>query len=146
MGIESYLGLTQTSERQDDSDSRGHDTALESLIHRKSGILNRKLEILAAEIWWRLHIATKNVQNLDEEHERIGGMLQRLDRAANYQLREHQEKGVLYRAWLDTETQQRSEEVECWRDVVHVMRDFLYTWDAHQQAQSKAMFLDHVGD
>ena len=72
------------------------DSSLEQLIHQKSGILNRKLEILAAEIWWRLHLTSRNLASLEDDTARLTDMLSRLDVAANYHLREHQDKGVLY--------------------------------------------------
>ena len=32
-----------------------------------------------------------------------------------------------------------------WRDVVLVMRDFLETWEAHEQAKNRSIFLQHAG-
>ncbi len=60
-------------------------------------------------------------------------------------MREHQDKGIFYRKLFDFQTEARSEQVECWRDVVMVMRDFLYAWDAHEQARARAMFIQNVG-
>ena len=42
------------------------------------------------------------------------------------------------------EKERRTEDVECWRDVVMVMRDFLVVWEAHEQAKTKAIFLEHA--
>lgn len=121
------------------------DSSLEQLIHQKSGILNRKLEILAAEIWWRLHLTSRNLSSLEDDTARLTDMLNQLDVAANYQVREHQDKGVFYRKLFDLQTEKRSQQVECWRDVVTVMRDFLTFWEGHEQAKARAIFLEHVG-
>ena len=72
-------------------------------------------------------------------------MIGRLHLAALYHLREHQDKGIFYRKLLDFQTEARSEQVECWRDVVMVMRDFLMTWEAHEQAKARAIFIQNVG-
>jgi hypothetical protein len=126
-------------------DEAAGDAGLQDLVQQKSRILSRKLDILAAEIAWRLHIAGRNLHSLQEDKQRLGEMLNRLDRAALYHLREHQEKGPLYRALFALESETRAQHVECWRDVAMVMRDFLYAWEAHEQARSRAIFIDHVG-
>lgn len=148
MSIESYLSF-QPSPTQAESPSGNNgnpsDSALEQLIHGKSDILGRKLDILAAEIWWRLSIGTQNLKHLADDQERVSDMLGRLDRDANYRLRDHQEKGVLYRRLFEIESEKRSEHVECWRDIVMVMRDFLEVWEAHEQSRQRSMFLENVG-
>jgi len=119
--------------------------ALDNLIHQKARIFSRKLDILAAEIWWRFHVACQNLASLEDDRTRVGEMLKALDHAALYHLREHREKEGLYRRMFEIETEKRSQKVECWRDVVMVMRDFLYIWEAHEHARSRAIFLQHVG-
>lgn len=142
----SYLAFTTTSHATaDDSSRAGADSALEDLLHQKSHILSKKLEILGAEMWWRLHIASRNLTSLEEDKSKVQDMLSQPDVAANYQLREHQEKRVLYQSLFQIETEQRSQQVECWRDVVNVMRDFLAVWEAHEQSRARAIFLNNVG-
>jgi hypothetical protein len=60
-------------------------------------------------------------------------------------MREHQEKRALYELLFKAKQEERLQDVECWRDIVLVMRDFLNTWDAHEQMQARAIFLDHAG-
>ena len=146
MTLESYLTRTVSTRPEATvvEDAAG-DAGLEDLVHQKSHILSRKLDILGAEIAWRLHVAARNLHSLREDKERLGEMLRRLDHAALYHLREHQEKGPLYRALFALETETRAQHTECWRDVAMVMRDFLYAWEAHEQARSRAIFIDHVG-
>jgi len=146
MTIESYLlQTTPAAAKATAHDEAAGDGSLEQLVQQKSRILSRKLDILGAEIAWRLHIAARNLHSLREDKERLGEMLRRLDHAALYHLREHQEKGPLYRTLFALETETRAQHTECWRDVAMVMRDFLYAWEAHEQARSRAIFIDHVG-
>jgi len=119
--------------------------SLDDLILQQSAILAHKLDIPGAEIWWRLHVSSRNLTALADDRDHVQDLLDRLHVAANYHLREHQEKGVLYRKLFELETEQRSERVECWRDVVMVMRDFLEVWEAHEQARAKAIFIQNVG-
>jgi hypothetical protein len=148
MNLPTYLVAnyaTDNAQRQQRQPAGASDDSLDDLIHQKSAILGRKLDILAAEIWWRLHISARNLAALADDKALLQDMLNRLDLAANYHRREHQEKGILYRKLFDLETEQRTERVECWRDVVMVMRDFLEVWEAHEQARARAMFIQNVG-
>jgi hypothetical protein len=151
MNLQDYLvsnyavasaGQSQQSEREPD---RGNNDSLEELIHQKSRILGKKLDILAAEIWWRLNIAARNLASINQDKALIEEMIGRLHLAALYHLREHQDKGIFYRKLFDFQTEARSEQVECWRDVVMIMRDFLMTWEAHEQAKARAIFIQNVG-
>lgn len=121
------------------------DSALEDLLHQKSRLQARKLDILASEIGWRLRIAAENVFHLERDRVHAETMINDLTVAANYRLRDHQEKAPLYRRLFEVETELRAQKSECWRDVANVMRDFLATWEAHEQARSRAMFFNDVG-
>ena len=143
MTIDSYFLTSLLKEKSTEQNST--DRALEEIINSPSRILNKKLEILSAEIWWRLHLASKNLSDLDANKSNLQEMLNKLDRSAIYHLREHQEKGIFYRKLFDIETEKRSQQVECWRDVVMVMKDFLFFWEAHEKAQSRAVFINHAG-
>ena len=121
------------------------DRFLDDLLHSKSKILGTKLEVLAFEILWRFGIRAKNLDWLDDDQALVETMLQKLDKAALYHSREHKEKGTLYLSFFRIREQKRQQETECWRDVVMVMRDFLYVWETHEQMKSRAMFLENVG-
>jgi len=119
--------------------------SLDALINQKSRVLKTKLEVWASAIQERWRIEHRNFDRIDEDRAVLKEMIEKIDRQANYLRREHQEKSILYRKLFELETERRKEEVECWRDVVMVLRDLLYVWDAHEQARSKAIFLNDVG-
>lgn len=121
------------------------DRFLDDLLHIKSKILGTKLEVLGFEILWRFGIRAHNLNRLDEDQSLIQTMLEKLDQAATYHFREHKEKGTLYQALFSVREQKRQQDTECWRDVVMVMRDFLYVWETHEQMQARAIFLENVG-
>ena len=118
---------------------------IENLFDQKRRIVHTKLEVLASEIFERMRIRTVNVGRIEHDKDRLYEMLVKLDRQANYHLREHQDKRVFYEVLFKVKQEQRQEDVECWRDIVLVMRDFLYAWEVREQIQARAMFLDHAG-
>src|SRR6266404_7423590 len=120
------------------------DESLDLLLNLKSRILRSKLEVLASEIYTRLNLADRNLGRINDEKARVQEMIIKFTRLANYHLREHKDQNLLYQHIFDLETQRRSEDVECWRDIVMVMRDFLEVWDAHEQAKARAIFLNHA--
>lgn len=147
MTIESYLtfarqtgppGLHPTPEKP------GIDDALETLLHGKSRILARKLEILAAELNWRICTAAQNVLSLHQDEQAVRESLRNLDIDVNYRLRDHSEKAPFYRRLFDIESARRSERVELWRDVANLLRDMLGAWEAHEQAKARSIFLHDV--
>ncbi len=140
IGIPQYSNVTQQPENDslDESD-------LENLVHQKSKLLHTKLEVLTAEILVRLNVMGRNLRGVDSQQEAVQEMLNRLDNAANYHLREHSEKSIFYQQLFDLQTERRQQEVECWRDVAMVMKDFLEIWETHQQSKGRAIFLEHAG-
>jgi hypothetical protein len=118
------------------------DKSLEDLLHQKTRIVNTKLELIALAINERVGIWKRNLKRIEEDNYRLAYMLDKLARATNYGLRKHDEKRVFYERIFDLRSQVREEDVECWRDIVLVMRDFLVAWEAHEQAKAKAIFLD----
>ena len=118
---------------------------LENLFGHKGRILHTKLEVFASEIFERFRIRVQNLASIDQDENKLYLLLEKLDRQARYHTRDHIEKRVLYELLFKVKQERREQDVECWRDIVMVMRDFLYTWDAHEQMRSRALFLNHVG-
>src|SRR5216117_1096474 len=138
------MNYTFTSTEAADA-PESQDRFLDDLLHLKSKVLSTKLEVLAFELLWRFGIRAKNLDRLDGDQNLVQAMLEKLDRAAIYHFREHREKGTLYQTFFSLQEQKRQQDTECWRDVVMVMRDFLYVWEAHEQMQARAIFLENVG-
>ena len=146
MTLDSYLAPTALSPRDSyAAQPMRSDQILDDLIHGKSKILGQKLDILAAEMRWRLHMATANLKRIDQDQEQLTATMQRLERQALYGLRDDDEKGWLYRKLLDLETEKRLQHTSCWQDTSKVMRDFLEVWEAHEQSRNRAQFLENVG-
>lgn len=142
MNFESNVPESQLEPRQ------GHESerfALDNLLHSRSRILGSKLEVIASEIFARLTMWNTNLGRIDQEKVKIEELLDQFTRLARYRLRDQQDVGRLRDSALHLEAQRRDEDVQCWRDLVLVMRDFLSTWEAHEQAKNRAVFLNHAG-
>lgn len=131
---------------QNGSSSPPDDSFLDDLLHQKSRIFASKLEVLAAAMIVRIGLLTHNLERIESDCEHIQSSLDTLDRQARYHLREHRDKNVLYQTLFRLEEERRSQGVECWRDIFDVLREFLVAWEAHQQSQGRAIFLNHVGE
>ena len=118
---------------------------LDNLLHSKSRILRSKLEVLASEIYARLNMWDRNLARIDTDKANVEELLDQFTRLARYHLRDPKDITRLHDSNLRLEAQRRDEDVQCWRDVVMVMRDFLETWEAHEQAKNRSIFINHVG-
>ena len=143
--MEPYFDLSTAARAGQSLDpTDGSKTALDQLLGVKSRVLRTKLEVLSFEMAERLRIWDRNLERIDGDKERVTGVMERISRLAEYHLRDHREKSQLYEALFDLENERRSQDVECWRDIVMVMRDFLAVWEAHEQAKARGIFLDHA--
>jgi len=118
---------------------------LEDLIQGKARILRTKLEIFGLEIADRLLLRERNLRRIDDESTRVLETLGRLSRLVKYQLRQQRDVDSFYRQQFNLEQERRSQDVDCWRDIAPVMRDFLNVWEALEQAKARAMFLNNAG-
>lgn len=138
---ENYLPAERTLPDRD-AETAG---ALDHLLHSKSRILRTKLEVLASEIQARFAMWDRNLERIGGEKEQVEKLLNQSTRLARYHLREPNEAVRLRESSLQLDSQQRQEDIQCWRDVVLVMRDFLEAWEVHEQAKSRAIFINHAG-
>lgn len=121
------------------------DPALENLLHSKSRILRTRLEVLASEIQARFAIWDRNLERIDHGKEQVETLLNESSRLCRYHLRDSSEATRLRESVWQLDSQQRQEDIQCWRDVVQAMRDFLNAWEGHEQARAKAIFLNDAG-
>jgi hypothetical protein len=117
------------------------DQSIDLLIHQRTRILDVKLEVFAAEIEERIRIRRRNVEDLLYEELYAGSLL--LEFHPNYGFRSYDSRlqQVLYQKVFDLTKERRQQDVDCWRDVVQVMRDFLNAWEAREQSGARARFL-----
>lgn len=120
------------------------ESSFDDFIHRKTRILNVKLEVLATEIHHRWQIRSQNLERITEHKDHVSKLLTELDHRTNYMVRQHREKAPFYEQLFKLEQERRTEDVECWRDVFMAIKEWLYAWGAHEEAKAKAIFLNDV--
>jgi hypothetical protein len=127
------------------SESKSANAAVDQLFGQRTFILRTKLEVFTSELFDRLRIRSQNLVNITENQEALRKVLGKMARQVLYNMRPFPtDDSGLYRLVFDLETQKRGEQVECWRDVAQVMKDFLETWEALEQSKSRSIFLNNV--
>lgn len=123
------------------SASNRADQSIDRLLGEKHRILKVKLEVLASEIFQRLEIRKQNLDRLLNDELILSNVLLYFEPSSSRAPYRPAFPEKLYQEKLDLGKQRREQDVECWRDVVMVMRDFLSVWEAVELARSKASFL-----
>lgn len=142
--MQAHENYHQTGTASSDSEA-GTAGALDHLLHSKSRILRTKLEVLASEIQARFALWDRNLDRIGKEKENVEALLDQSTRLARYHLREQNEVARLRESSLRLDSERRDEDIQCWRDVVLVMRDFLNAWEVHEQAKARSIFINHAG-
>lgn len=121
------------------------DISIDEFLGSRRRILGKKLEVFVSEIAARLAIRKQNSDAVGWEKYRILKHIEFLDHKALYGHRAHTEKTVFYQQLFQLSQELRKEEVECWKDIVQVMRDLLFTWEGYEQAKARGRFLNAGG-
>lgn len=118
-------------------------SALESILNGRTELTETRLAVTAVQIIERLRIRATNLKQLLDEELSIDNKLLRIQGqfppGFNKEL-----MGI--EAQFDqrsdlVKSAQRREDVECWRDLTNVMRDFLNAWEGFSRNAAKNRFL-----
>jgi len=142
VSLERYMNLSQppghsTLQSQDET----ADLSIDELVHQRTQILNEKLRVLGDSIEARLRLRRLNAERLTYDSLTLTNMLLEFDPNYGRRPEDPQLRQKLYGHHFDLRKEGRQQDVECWRDVVMVARDFLTAWESHEQARARAMFL-----
>ena len=118
-----------------------------TLIGQRRRILETKLAVFAGEIRDRLDVRTTNLESLLDDEMKIRNQILTLPKNPFGHVVSGTPAFTQYQQnLLQIDQQRRDEEVQCWRDVVQVMRDFLMTWEALEQSKARGSFLHGLED
>lgn len=135
-----YLGLVERYLVTPVPRPRGADS-LDALLGQRSDVLHEKLQVIASEIWDRLRIRRRNLAKLVEDEIFTDNLI--LESLQTNPGADGESRRIgLYGRVLDLHRDHRREDVDCWRDVAMVMRDFIAAWEALEQSRSRAVFLN----
>ena len=139
--IPTAYGIEQIAHSHRQAASDEIDQSLDLLVNQRTRILDTKLDVLAAEIEERLRIRRQNVKGIMSEELRTGSLLLEFHPTYGIGRCDSRIQQSLYQKKFDLTKEKRQQDVECWRDIVLVMRDFLTAWEAREQAGAGASFL-----
>lgn len=119
-------------------------SALESILDGRTELAETRLAVTAVQIVERLRLRAKNLKQLVEEELSIGTKLLNLNSGAFPADLNKEIMGMeaqLEQRSSQVQGAQRREDVECWRDLTNVMRDFLNAWESFSRNEARNRFL-----
>ncbi len=106
-------------------------------LTQRSAIQKLKLDVHVAQILERVAIRKKSLESLlNEELEVSSKKLNISPRPGSYEL-----ESELERRLREIDKERRMEDVSCFRDLTHVMRDFLSVLEALEAAKARERIL-----
>jgi hypothetical protein len=112
-------------------------SAVDLLITQRARILAVKMTVFATQIHERLKLRRRNLDELLTEELEIGSAIGGLEPRIDIRNRLPQ----LYAQKASLLREQQLQDVECWRDLAPLFRDFLNAWEGHEQARVRGEFL-----
>ncbi|NDV63366.1 hypothetical protein G0Q06_12950 [Puniceicoccales bacterium CK1056] len=114
------------------------DSSIETLLGARSSVNKLKVNLWAGAIRERISILNRSLEQLLEEELVLDNRIIQLggrpyDTEQTYQMLKNSLQGL--------QTRRISEEKECWKDIVVVLRDFIGAFEAHSQSQARGEFL-----
>ena len=135
LASQSYELPTANAELEQD------DNSLDVLLSQRSGILSTKLDVFMIELLERMNLRTKNLDRIDHDECSVRNLISDFHQTTGGYAQDGKERFGLYRQLLDIEKERRDQDVECWRDLVTVMRDVLSAWEESESSKSKMRML-----
>lgn len=120
---------------------------MKSLLENRTNLSETRLAVTATQIVERLRIRASHLTQLMSEELEVDTKL--------LQLRDAPMRNSIDMMGLETSLEQqgsqirsasRREDTECWRDMAHVMRDFLNAWEGFSRNEAKNRFLAALPD
>lgn len=121
--------------------------ALKTMLENRQDLAETRLAVTATQIVERLLIRSRHLKQLMAEELEVDSKL--------LQIHEVPGRGSVDMLGLESQLEQQSsqirsaqrrEDVECWRDLTHVMRDFLNAWEGFSRNEAKNRFLSALPD
>ena len=102
-----------------------------------------KFDFLSEQIIERIEIRRRNLESLLQEEVSIDTKIMSIGGSTGGDQNNSGSNLPLYLRLLDVSRERRSQDVDCWRDLVHVFRDILKIWEDLEQSKVRdAMLYD----
>jgi hypothetical protein len=110
------------------------------MLSGRTELAETRLAVTATQIIERLRLRAGNLQELLSEELSVDSKMLQASRAGLGAM------GLdsLEQRMSQIKSAQRRENTECWRDLTHVMRDFLNAWEGFSRNEAKGRFLESL--
>jgi len=108
------------------------------MLSGRTELAETRLAVTATQIVERLRLRASNLQDLLKEELAVDSKMRQASRAGIGTMGLDSLEQLMSRIKSD----QRRENLECWRDMTHVMRDFLNAWEGFSRSEAKNRFLE----
>jgi hypothetical protein len=113
------------------------------LFSQRTRILEVKFDFLSEQIIERIEIRRRNLESLLHEEVSIDTKIMSTDGPSASDQNSGTSNLPLYLRLLDVSRERRSQDIDCWRDLVHVFKDILIIWEDLEQSKVRdAMLYD----
>ena len=129
-----------------DTPQSAQSAALKSLLNGRSELAETRLSVTAIQIVDRLRIRSTHLQELMAEELAIDSKLLQLQESPGRNIDLLGLESQLEQKSSQVQSARRREDTECWRDLTHVMRDFLNAWEGFSRNEAKNRFLSALPD
>ena len=130
-------------DEQADIDPAATNPALRAMLEGKTELAETRLSVTATQIMDRMRLRSVHLKELMDEELSIGSKLVQVrDGLPDGQLDLFGLESLLEQRNSQVRSAKRRENTECWRDLAHVMRDFLNSWEGFSKNEAKNRFLE----
>lgn len=117
-------------------------SALKALLDGRGELAETRLSATAAQIIERLRIRGNHLQQLMDEELELDSRLYGVSRSSSAGSSDMMNlESLIKQQQTQNQSAKRREEVECWRDLTHVIRELLNAWEGFSRNQAKNRFL-----
>lgn len=117
-------------------------SALKAMLDGRSELAETRLSATAAQIIERLRIRANHLQQLMDEELELDSRLTGINRSSAAGSSDMMNlESLIKQQQSQNQSAKRREEVECWRDLTHVIRELLNAWEGFSRNQAKNRFL-----
>lgn len=122
---------------------RAQHSALEAILNGRTELAETRLAVTAVQIIERLRIRARNLKQLMDEELSIDNRL--LEIQGQFPSGFNKDlfgiEAQMNQSISQIKGAQRREDVECWRDMTNVMRDFLNAWEGFSRNEARNRFM-----
>lgn len=142
MSVPEYFTQRPVAAYHHQRDPKAADSSVDEFLTQRTRVLTTKMVVFATEIQERLGIRKTNIEKLFHDQLSVSARLSCVEDSRLDPADKLQQAGFLEQKQIELNREERAQDTECWRDVAHLMRDFLAAWEGYEQARARGQFMN----